>query len=260
MVSRRDESRAYATLSLNEASSCPHHKLHIMAASPPQDSSETTKRLARLEFNAEQEKISLSRALHDDLGGLLVAAVMDIAWAEQHLDGNPDIRKRLGRIRDNLASAIALKRDMIENLHPSLLENFGLFATLRWYHKQNCNEAALKWTEAYPENEPSLSSQAAIALFRIIQEALAMITRQPSAKSAHLGFEIAKGEICIQLRHDGDILSAEQRDEADLYSFWLIEHRVRALGGKVIVANPTDGGMTLRAEIPLHHIMMPGSS
>jgi signal transduction histidine kinase len=234
--------------------------MHHMTASLPQDLSETTKRLACLEFNAEQEKTRLSRVLHDDLGGLLVAAVMDTAWAEQNLEGNPDIRERLGRIRDNLRSAIDLKRDVIENLQPTMLENFGLIATLRWYHKHNCKEAALACTEAYPENEPSFSIRAATALFRIVQEALTMITRQPSAKSVHLGVQIAKGEIGIRVKHDGDVLSAEQRNESDLCSFWLIEHRVRALGGKVSVANPADGGMMLSADIPLRNISMSGGA
>src|SRR5580693_1837257 len=56
--------------------------------------SETTRRLAYFEATTEKEKARLSRALHDELGGLLVAAAMDTSWAEQHLVDNPSGRDR----------------------------------------------------------------------------------------------------------------------------------------------------------------------
>lgn len=218
--------------------------------------SDTTRMLALFETTAEEVKTRLSRALHDDLGGLLVAAVMDSAWAEQHLSGNQHVRERLGRIRESLAAAIDLKRKMIEDLRPSLLENFGLFAALRWHHKHYCAEAALRCSESYPEEEPSLAPSASTTLFRIVQEALTAVTRQSSAKSAHLGIELSQHELSIHVHHDGDVLSAKEREEADLVSFWLIEHRVRALGGKVSIVNPQTGGMKLCADIPLERIVL----
>ena len=86
-----------------------------------------------LQSVAEREKASLARELHDELGGLLVGARMDISWAEQHLSGdNPDLKLRLHRVQQNLSAGVDLKRRIIDELRPTLLDDIGLFAALRW--------------------------------------------------------------------------------------------------------------------------------
>ena len=68
---------------------------------------ERTRELAELSTHlqsvSEREKAGLARELHDELGGLLVGARMDISWAEQHLGpGDVDLRQRLNRVQQNL--------------------------------------------------------------------------------------------------------------------------------------------------------------
>ena len=85
--------------------------------------------VTHLQAAAERDKASTARALHDDLGCLMVAAVMDLAWVEKNLDGHEDeVRRRLARVRQTLGVAIDAKRKIIEELRPSLLDDIGLFA------------------------------------------------------------------------------------------------------------------------------------
>jgi two-component system, NarL family, sensor histidine kinase UhpB len=215
----------------------------------------TTRRLACFEATAEREKTLLSRTLHDDLGGLLVAAAMDTAWAEQHLADGVAVRERLHRVRSGIAAAIALKRNLIERLRPTLLENIGLIAALRWYHQQNCNLAKLKCIGAYPAEELDLSSSASIVLFRIVEEALSFATRQPAVQAVYLLLNIAAGAFCIRVTHDGEVVEERRRKEVDMVSIWLIEHRLRALGGEASIAHPATGGMVLDVSVPLSAIV-----
>ena len=104
-----------------------------------------------LQSMAEREKAALARELHDELGGLLVGARMDISWAEQHLgDDDSGLKERLRRVQQNLSAGVDLKRRIIEELRPTLLDNVGLFAALRWQLKETCGGAGLKCTESYP--------------------------------------------------------------------------------------------------------------
>jgi signal transduction histidine kinase len=60
-----------------------------------------------LQSVAEREKASLARELHDELGGLLVGARMEISWVEQHFAKNdPDLLNRLNRVQNNLAAGV----------------------------------------------------------------------------------------------------------------------------------------------------------
>ena len=75
--------------------------------------------IAHIQGVMELQKAALARELHDELGGLLVGAVMDLAWAEQHMSAPPtELRQKLVRARQTLASAIDLKRKLIEDLRP----------------------------------------------------------------------------------------------------------------------------------------------
>ena len=92
----------------------------------------------------EHQKAVLARDLHDELGGLLVGAVMDLAWAEQHMSAPPaELKQKLVRARQTLAAAIDMKRKLIEELRPTLLDNVGLFAALRWYVDRFARAAGL---------------------------------------------------------------------------------------------------------------------
>jgi CHASE3 domain sensor protein len=108
---------------------------------------------------AEREKASIARELHDELGGLLVGARMDISWIEQHIaDNDPGTTQRLIRVQQNLAAGVDLKRRIIEELRPTLLDNVGLFAALRWQLKETCGLAGLACVESYPAEEPKFKS------------------------------------------------------------------------------------------------------
>ena len=114
-----------------------------------------------LQSVAEREKASLARELHDELGGLLVGARMDISWAEQHLAaGDIDMKQRLNRVQQNLSAGIDLKRRIIEELRPTLLDNVGFIAALRWQFKETCARAGLNCTEYFPDEEPKFTSDA----------------------------------------------------------------------------------------------------
>src|SRR5580704_17918366 len=119
----------------------------------------------------ENERIALARRIHDELGGLLVSAVMDLGWVESHSPG-AHVLTRLRRVGASLAGAIAMKRDVIEQLRPTLLDNFGLFDALRWYFKHACSRADVVCKEVFPPVEVPLMPDALSNVFRAAQTLL----------------------------------------------------------------------------------------
>ena len=87
----------------------------------------------QLQSVAEKERAALSRELHDELGGLLVAARMDVSWLEEKVASHdPEVQEQFKRVQDALQAGVDLKRRVVENLRPTLLDNLGLFPALRW--------------------------------------------------------------------------------------------------------------------------------
>ena len=201
---------------------------------------------------AEREKASLARELHDELGGLLVGARMDISWAEQHLTKNDaDLKQRLHRVQQNLSAGVDLKRRIIEELRPTLLDNVGLFAALRWQMKETCGRAGLKCIESYPDEEPRFKSEASIALFRIAQEAFSNILKHSAAKTADISLDMDDETLLMRIADDGIGIPPDQFMSIASHGFASMRHRVRALGGRLDVRSPASGGTMLIVQIPI---------
>jgi signal transduction histidine kinase len=201
---------------------------------------------------SEREKASLARELHDELGGLLVGARMDISWAEQHMaKDDPDLKLRLNRVQQNLAAGVDLKRRIIEELRPTLLDNVGLFAALRWQMKETCAGAGLKCSESYPDEEPRFKSEASIALFRIAQEAFSNILKHSRAKAADISLDMDEETLLLRIADDGIGMPAERFTAIGSHGLASMRHRVRALGGRLDVRKPASGGTMLIVQIPI---------
>lgn len=207
---------------------------------------------------SEQEKHALSRELHDELGGLLVSARMDASWLERKLAvEDPAIRLRLKRIQDSLAAGVDIKRRVIEGLRPTLLDNMGLVAALRWQVKEACSRTGLQYTEQYPDQELPLLPKAALAIFRTVQESLTNIVKHAGASHVDVAVEIIGAELLIQVADDGRGLAPAQLRSMGSHGLAAMRHRIEALGGWFSIGNSHSGGAVICARIPLGRIQDP---
>src|SRR5580692_6482627 len=211
-----------------------------------------------LQSVAEREKASLARELHDELGGLLVGAHMDISWAEQHLgDGDSEVKQRLRRVRQSLSAGVDLKRRIIEELRPTLLDEVGLFAALRWQMKETCGQAGLKCNESYPNEEPAFTSEAAIALFRVAQEAFTNILKHSAATTVDITLNKVADDIVMQISDDGKGIPADRLSAIGSHGVVSMRHRIRALSGRLDIRSSPSGGTALLVQIPAANALSP---
>jgi protein-histidine pros-kinase len=99
---------------------------------------------------------------------VLLAARMDVTWMQKHSpSGATDMKERLERVRQALDEGIDLKRRVVEELRPTLLDTMGLLAALRWQVEETCKRANISCTEHFPDDEPQFSRAGAITLFRV---------------------------------------------------------------------------------------------
>jgi signal transduction histidine kinase len=207
----------------------------------------------------EHQKALLARELHDELGGLLVGAVMDVAWAEQHLSATPaELRQKLARARQTLAAAIDMKRKLIEDLRPTLLDNVGLFAALRWHVQEACTRAGLACTIELPADERRFLPNVPIILFRIVQEGLAVIVaRQPRATAA-FSVSLDQHSLAIDIHGDTAPPSLEPAAGTDTHYLAAIAQRVASLGGEFSSTHLPSGTTCITARFPLENMVGAG--
>jgi signal transduction histidine kinase len=206
----------------------------------------------------ERQKALLARELHDELGGLLVGAVMDIAWVEQHVAAPPaELRQKLTRARQTLAAAIDLKRKLIEDLRPSLLDNVGLFAALRWHVQATCKRLGLTCNVQVPEDERRFLPNLPIALFRIVQEALAVIVAAKPAARVTFSVAIDGESLVIDILSDSQAPPAAPVTQDEIHFLAAIDHRIASLGGEFRHQRGADGAIRITGIFPLDATLTP---
>jgi signal transduction histidine kinase len=195
--------------------------------------------LRRSEIEIEAEKSSIARTLHDEVGGLLVGAVMDMSWISQQSGQSEVVKDKLARAVGLLREAIDIKRKLVEALRPSLLDDVGLCSTIGWHLKTSCNAAGVEYSERYPPQEPPFCSEFKIGVFRIVQKALTQILSDgvPSKLSLHV--EIVEDtlhcHIVTQLLEPRVAVSGPDAVNTPLH------HRTRQLGGVCHVLRTLEG-------------------
>lgn len=198
---------------------------------------------------SEKEKSQLARNLHDELGGLLTAAKMDLSWLQSRVP-DPALQQRLAQLGGVLDEAMDLKRRVVEDLRPSLLDHFGLPTALRAHVDSACAKAGLRADIALPEDGASMPKETAIALFRIIQEGITNVIRHAGAQSVTLRLTM-EGDACrFTLSDDGRGFDAADPRFRWSHGIMGMRQRVRALGGQFEIESAPGAGTTLRVSVP----------
>jgi signal transduction histidine kinase len=210
--------------------------------------------ITHLQNAAELKDTALSHELHDELGGLMGAAVMDLDAVRRIKPPlTQSALKRVDRAKRTLEQAIDLKRRVIEELRPSILDNFGLFAALRWQLKKTWGNSDAVLTQTYPNVEPPFESHAAIALFRIAQEALSIARKREAVKSTDLTVSVDQGNFSMRFSDDGAPTAETQTVDPMILAS--MRHRIRVLGGTVQISRTDAGATILTVAMPLAEVL-----
>ncbi len=183
---------------------------------------------------AEREKAALARELHDELGGLLVATKYDVSWLRRQADvGSEASKLRWERVLRSLDEGLNLKRRIIESLRPTLLDNVGLVAALRWLVEETVRHKGVTCDEHYVEPLPVLSPDARIAVFRVVQECLTNILKHAQAKAVKVSVTSTEKELFVNVIDDGVGIDEKHIEMPQSHGLLGMRHRIEALDGKL---------------------------
>ena len=207
---------------------------------------------SHLQDVAETEKTRLGRELHDELGAILTATKMDLAWVQGKLaPGQSTLGDKLGRAMKNLDQGIQTKRRIIEGLRPTTLASFGLMTAARDLIEQTAEQAGWKVELDLPDTDPDLSEEAEIAMFRILQEALNNAAKYAHATRVQIKLTYAPGIHCwLEIQDNG--VGFHQRDVRPKATGLLgMRQRLVARRGKLDIESRPGQGTLIRAVLPL---------
>lgn len=208
-----------------------------------------TQRIVSLQ---EEERSRVSRELHDGISQLLVSIKFQFELASHELaSGNPHAQATLDRGTERLAGAIGEVRRISHDLHPSLLDTLGLSAAVGQLVAEFEQRSGLKmlYSNGLGENDPD--DAVAVALFRVLQEALANIERHAAAQSVQIRLDGDMASVRLRVRDDGVGFNPRHIDSNKGGGIGLrnIRERVEHFGGRFSLLSES-GGTELDVTLP----------
>ena len=204
----------------------------------------------RLQHAAEAERASLARELHDELGALLTASRMDIAWVRGHLGADhAALHQRLERVLHHLDQGMVTKRRIVEGLRPSTLSAFGLATAARQLSEQVTERAGWALELDLPAKDPQLPDHIEIALFRVLQESLTNAARHAQAGTLRVKLACDALECRLEVQDDGRGFDPQaiRRDAQGLFG---MRQRAESCGGRFEIHSAPGRGTAINAVLP----------
>jgi signal transduction histidine kinase len=211
---------------------------------------------ARLDEVREEERVGLSREIHDGLGQLLTGIKIDLSLLNRYL--HDEIKQGDGSVAETLASlgrlvdeTIAQTRTLARQLRPGRLDEVGLAGAISHYAEEFARRSGIRCTFHPPDSDADLSPRQRLALFRIAQEALTNVARHAQAGNVDITLHSDGRRVTMTVRDDGVGVRPQSPSSTDSLGIIGMSERAEQLGGHCRVL-PADGrGTVVHVEVPL---------
>jgi PAS domain S-box-containing protein len=195
---------------------------------------QTMKYLSELEENFRQQA---AQKLHDHVGQNLTALTFNLDYIYNQLPkiSNKNIKKRFDDSLNLLNDTIQSIRNIISEMRPSVLEDYGLFAAIKWYAEKYSERTGIQTRIKGSEIEKRLPKEIESSIFRIIQELFNNAAKYSKADKIMVNFQEEDDKINIEVRDDGigfKIDDIKDSDGPTGMGILSMEDRVVALGGE----------------------------
>lgn len=209
----------------------------------------------------ESERRHVARELHDEIGQVLTAVKINLQAAERSRDDKLTAiapLKESIKIIDRLLNQV---RGLSIKLHPSILDDLGLLAAIRWYLDWISQQGGLKGQFVTKFVKERLSPVREVTCFRIIQESLTNVIRHAKAKNVFVELGERNKELYLKVKDDGIGFDYKKARNNALKGRSLgllgMEERVLLLSGRIEIKSSKGQGTEIRVFLPLDFPIVP---
>jgi len=213
---------------------------------------------ARLQSVREEERTSIAREIHDELGQACTAIKMDLALISRKAT------KRQTRLLAKVNSATQLVDGMIvtlrriaSDLRPRTLDDLGLSAALEWQAQEFESRTGIRCRIALPQEPLNLDAERSTAIFRIFQESLTNVARHAHATRVEAHLERVSNDLFFEVRDNGKGFDSGDIKARNSLGLVGMQERALLLNGELKIEGVPGAGTTLALRIPLPTSTLP---
>jgi two-component system sensor histidine kinase UhpB len=204
----------------------------------------------------EEERGHIAREIHDDLGGTLAAAKIDLAWLRNRLPADqPALAEKADAMQALMNHAIEATGRISRRLRPLVLD-YGIAAAVEWQINEFRKRMGIVCEFLCPQEEIPLEPELATALFRIFQETLTNIAKHAAATRVDVALEDNGDLVLLTVVDDGCGVSPEDIQKSGSYGIRGMRERAEFLGGEIAIIPVEHGGTRVRVLVPARRPMV----
>ena len=205
----------------------------------------------------EEERKTAAREVHDELGQILTAAKMDLAWLRSHPPEPGNFSERVGEALGMVDAAIDSVKSISTRLRPKALDTLSLSEALLWQLEDFRRRSTIECHASIAPAPDGITESVATTMFRVFQEILTNIARHSGAKVVKVDFSSTEGMMILDVLDDGRGLPVWALNSPESIGILGMRERVRHEGGLFTMESPPEGaknGTRIRVRIPLEKV------
>ena len=207
---------------------------------------------ARVLEAREEEKTRIARELHDELGQLLTALKMDLAWMRERLPaGDPALAAKAAEMGEVLDQTVSSTRRISADLRPLMLDDLGLADAAHWLVDDFARRSGVRCEISIrADGMDAVEQRIATAIYRALQESLTNIARHSGASNAWIMLGTEGADIRFEVEDDGRGIAPGDLAKARSLGLKGMRERVAYFGGSLEISRAPRGGTRVRARVP----------
>ena len=214
------------------------------------DSLEQLQQLSKhIEQVRENERVSISRDLHDDLGQALTAVKIDLGIIRQRIS-EPDIVLKIDKVSTLVSNTIKTVQRLTSQLRPEIIDDLGLEVAIEWFTSEFAERNNIDVVLDLDTNI-SFSPDNSLILFRIMQESLTNIARHAKATEVKISMLIIDETIHFRISDNGIGISESELNSKKSFGLIGMRERVHFVNGDISITGRQGEGTRVHVSIPV---------
>jgi len=212
---------------------------------------------AHVQAALENERATIARELHDDLGQQLAALKMQLVRFESEI-GRSATEGPLAstQLQTQIDTIIASVRRIAAGLRPPVLDELGLYAAIEWLVNDVRRRFGLAIGLSIQGDEPAFEPSAATSIFRIVQEGLTNVVRHAEASTVCIAVVCDNAACTLTIEDNGRGAALDSPRATDTFGLLGMRERVRSLSGTIALRSRPGDGFRVEAMIPLEKVVI----
>ncbi|MDR3716368.1 MAG: histidine kinase [Puia sp.] len=200
----------------------------------------------------EEERIQIARDIHDELGQQLTGLKMDVyALNKQIKTDDKTIQGKFTDILVLIDETVNSVRRISAHLRPSILDDLGLVAALKWQNQEAESRFGIKINFVADQQEINAPAAIATGLFRIYQEALTNAVRHAQAHEIHSSLRITNDRLFLEIKDDGKGIDTDTTGKRKSFGLLGIKERVFVMEGQYELKSEPGKGTCISISVPI---------